>query len=29
MPEQVTFTVIGGFLGAGKTSLLNNVLAQA
>ena len=29
MPGQVTFTVIGGFLGAGKTSLLNNVLAQA
>ena len=29
MSRQVTFTVIGGFLGAGKTSLLNNVLAQA
>ena len=29
MSGQVTFTVIGGFLGAGKTSLLNNVLAQA
>ena len=26
--RQVTFTVIGGFLGAGKTSLLNKVLAQ-
>ena len=26
--KQVTFTVIGGFLGAGKTSLLNKVLAQ-
>ena len=29
MPGRVTFTVIGGFLGAGKTSLLNTVLAQA
>ena len=29
MSRQVTFTVIGGFLGAGKTSLLNNMLAQA
>ena len=29
MPRQVTFTVIGGFLGAGKTSLLNRVLTQA
>ena len=29
MSRQVTFTVIGGFLGAGKTSLLNNVLATA
>lgn len=27
MDRQITFTVIGGFLGAGKTSLVNRVLA--
>jgi G3E family GTPase len=27
--RQITFTVIGGFLGAGKTSLVNRVLASA
>ena len=27
--SPVPFTVIGGFLGAGKTSLLNHLLAQA
>ena len=27
--RQVPFTVIGGFLGAGKTSLVNNLLANA
>ncbi|MEX0502996.1 GTP-binding protein [Alphaproteobacteria bacterium LSUCC0719] len=29
MTRQITFTVIGGFLGAGKTSLVNRVLAGA
>ena len=29
MDRQITFTVIGGFLGAGKTSLVNRVLAGA
>jgi len=29
MNRQITFTVIGGFLGAGKTSLVNRVLAGA
>jgi len=29
MDHRITFTVIGGFLGAGKTSLVNRVLAGA
>ena len=29
MDRRITFTVIGGFLGAGKTSLVNRVLAAA
>ena len=29
MNRRITFTVIGGFLGAGKTSLVNRVLADA
>ena len=29
MDRRITFTVIGGFLGAGKTSLVNRVLAGA
>ena len=29
MDQQITFTVIGGFLGAGKTSFVNRLLANA
>ena len=29
MDRQITFTVIGGFLGAGKTSFVNRLLANA
>ena len=29
MDQQITFTVIGGFLGAGKTSFVNRLLKNA